>query len=150
MGKTKRLLLATAGVILVGIGALGVFVPGLPTTVFLIGASWCFLRSSPALERKLIGSKLFAPYQKYLDGKHVMPTKARVMTIIIIWSMISLSSAMLYSRGKLTPMMMALFASLALIGSIAVWRFRREPKGVAAALGGECPLRAPLEKADAG
>src|SRR5690606_22564161 len=40
-----------AGLSLVGLGTLGAVVPGLPTTVFFIGAAACFARSSPRLER---------------------------------------------------------------------------------------------------
>jgi len=44
-GLARRWLLAGAGVVAVGLGGLGVFVPGLPTTIFLIIASYCFARS---------------------------------------------------------------------------------------------------------
>ena len=57
----RRLLLAGAGVLAVGLAALGVVVPGLPTTVFLIAASYCFARSCPWLEERLLRNRPFAP-----------------------------------------------------------------------------------------
>ncbi|MFP5320848.1 MAG: YbaN family protein [Acidimicrobiia bacterium] len=50
-----RGLWVVGGLICVGLGALGAVVPGLPSTVFFIGAAACFTRSSPRLERWVLG-----------------------------------------------------------------------------------------------
>src|SRR5690349_10596362 len=63
----RRVVYASAGVVFVGIGAVGVFVPGLPTVIWLMGASYLFARSSPHLEAKLIRNRFFGPYLIYLD-----------------------------------------------------------------------------------
>ena len=49
-----------------GLGALGVVVPGLPTTPFLLLASWLFYRSSPRLQQWLLASWL----GKYIRSYH--------------------------------------------------------------------------------
>jgi len=90
-----RWVLAIAGVICVAIAAVGVVVPGLPTTVFLILASWLFARSCPWLEQRLIRNRLFAPYATYLDGDAVMPLRAKVVTLALMWSCIGVSLFML-------------------------------------------------------
>jgi len=80
----RRWLLAALGVLLVGVGAVGAVVPGLPTTVFLLGACWCFARSCPALERWLRESPFLGGYLKMArDG---MPRRAKVVTIAAIWA----------------------------------------------------------------
>ncbi len=50
----KRLVYLSAGHLLFGLGALGIFLPVMPTTVFWIGAAACYLRSSPDRYRELI------------------------------------------------------------------------------------------------
>ena len=55
----RRIGLVTLGLMLVGLGYLGVLLPGLPTTPFLLGASYCFYRSSPRLHRWLRRSPVF-------------------------------------------------------------------------------------------
>lgn len=93
-----RLLLALAGVVCVGLAALGVFVPGLPTTIFLILATYLFTRSCPWLEERLIRNRLFAPFLGYLDGSTPMPMKAKLATMCIMWAFVTLSVVLL-SRG---------------------------------------------------
>ena len=62
----KRYLYITLGLLAVGLGALGVVVPGLPTTPFLLLASWLFYRSSPRLQQWLLQSCL----GKYIHSYH--------------------------------------------------------------------------------
>ncbi len=93
-----RLLLAAAGVVCVGLAGLGVFVPGLPTTIFLIMATYLFARSCPWLEERLIRNRLFAPFLGYLDGSTPMPLKAKLITMCIMWAFVSVS-VFLLGRG---------------------------------------------------
>ena len=55
----RRWLLITAGLVCVGLAYLGVLLPGLPTTPWLLLASYCFGRSSPRLQRWLLRSPVF-------------------------------------------------------------------------------------------
>lgn len=49
------------GLVLLAIGVIGLWVPVLPTTIFLIGAAACFARSSPRLHAYLVGHPTFGP-----------------------------------------------------------------------------------------
>ena len=60
----KKYLYVGLGLLAVGLGTLGVVVPGLPTTPFLLLASWLFYRSSPKLQQWLLASWL----GKYIRG----------------------------------------------------------------------------------
>ena len=73
-----RLLWIALGSTFVGIGTIGIFVPGLPTTVFMLLAAACYVRSSDRLYNWLIRNKTFGKYIKdYREGKG-MPMRAKI------------------------------------------------------------------------
>ncbi len=123
--RVQRWLLAAAGVILVGVGAAGVFLPGLPTTVFLLGASWCFARSCPWLEERLIRVPLFRPFLVYLDRDARMPKRVVAWTLVVMWLAIGLSVALLGFGADPSPLLAATIAVLGIIGSVVVLRLSR-------------------------
>lgn len=98
-GRVKRYAFAGAGVGCVGLAGVGVVVPGMPTTVFLIVASWCFARSCPWLTDRLIRNRFFAPFVRYLEPGAVMPRRAKVISMAMMWSAIALSSVWAAWRG---------------------------------------------------
>jgi len=120
--RLHRWLLVAAGVALVGFGAIGVFVPGLPTVVFLLGASWCFARSCPWLEDRLIRVPLFKPFLIYLDNGARMPRRVMVWTLIIMWTAIALSSVLVGTGVNPRPMLAAVICIAGFIGSFFVIR----------------------------
>ena len=70
-----------AGLAAVGIGGLGVIVPGLPTTGFFILAAWCFSKSSPRLEAWVLDLPGIGPMVRdHRDGLG-MPRRAKVAAI---------------------------------------------------------------------
>jgi uncharacterized membrane protein YbaN (DUF454 family) len=74
-----RLLWIVLGSTFVAIGTIGIFVPGLPTTVFMILAAACYIRSSEKLYNWLIQNKTFGKYIKdFREGKG-MPKKAKII-----------------------------------------------------------------------
>lgn len=82
-----KVLWVVLGSIFVILGAIGVIIPGLPTTPFLILAAACYIRSSQRLYDWLIKNKTFGPYLKdYREGKGI-PKKAKILatTMIIIF-----------------------------------------------------------------
>ena len=129
----RRWLLAGAGVVAVGLGAVGVFVPGLPTTIFLIIASYCFARSCPWLEERLLRVPLFAPYLKFIDEGGPMSTRARAVSMTAMWTSVLLSLILLRGAGRLSSVVAATILGLAVAGTIVILRFRRPPRAGSAA-----------------
>ena len=123
----RRWAFAGLGVASVGMGWLGVFVPGLPTTIFLIIASYCFTRSCPWLEDRLLRIPLFAPYMKVLDEGRGMSRKAATSALVSMWSCVSLSCAILSVAGRLRPWVAAIIVLSAVAGTAMILLYARKP-----------------------
>lgn len=90
MDEMKRIIYILLGSLCVGLGTVGVFVPGLPTTPFMLAASWLFYRSSPRLREKLLASWLGVYIRDYEKNKGLTP-RAKIMAIIMMVGMSTLS-----------------------------------------------------------
>lgn len=86
-----RLVWMVVGLVLVGIGGLGVVLPGLPSTIFFIGAAACFARSNPRLERWVLGLPAIGPTVRDYRLGLGMPRRAKVVAISMIVGVSTLS-----------------------------------------------------------
>jgi uncharacterized membrane protein YbaN (DUF454 family) len=87
----KRRLLIVAGTLSTGLGIIGVFIPILPTTPFLLLAAACYMRSSERSYQWLINNRIFGAYiRNYIEGKG-MPVRIKIFTILLLWLAIGLS-----------------------------------------------------------
>ncbi len=116
---------AVIGVLFVSVGAIGVFLPGIPTTGPLLAASFFLTKSCPALERRLVRNRWFANYLHYLDGTYRMTDRMRIAAILSMWVSIIVSSLIL-SQG-LAAAKWSTFVLLAsgIVGTVVIARFRR-------------------------
>ena len=86
-----RWLLLGIGWLSVTLGVIGIFLPILPTTPFLLLAAACFVRSSRRVYVWLVTHPRLGPWiRDYLDG-HGIPLKAKVYAIGLMWASILLS-----------------------------------------------------------
>lgn len=69
------------GSLCVAFGTIGVFVPGLPTTVFMIVALWAFTRSSPKMRDWLYNHRRFGPALQNWVKHRSIPTRARQIAL---------------------------------------------------------------------
>jgi uncharacterized protein len=113
----RRVLFAAIGVISVALAIIGVFVPGLPTTVFVIAASYCFTRSSPALQGWLEHNRWLGPSLRRFGETRGMPRKAKVAALISMWAGISVSVAALAAIGAVAQL---LVVSLGVVGTATI------------------------------
>jgi len=82
----KKHLFFICGILSVILGTLGIFIPLLPTTPFLLLAAWCFLRSSKKAHDWLLNNKLYGKYIKAYIEKTGIPIKIKIFTLILLWS----------------------------------------------------------------
>ena len=79
----KKILLSSLGWICVGLGFIGIFVPGIPTTIFLIIALWAFSNSSKYLHDRLLNHRKFGPILRAWNSHKVVPRKAKVTMVVL-------------------------------------------------------------------
>jgi uncharacterized membrane protein YbaN (DUF454 family) len=80
-----RILLITSGTLCVILGFLGMFMPVLPTTPFLLLAAICYARSSKRFYNWLMTNRWCGAYiRNYREGRGI-PLKQKVLTILLLW-----------------------------------------------------------------
>lgn len=86
----RRRVYIVVGCLCVALGAMGVVVPGLPTTPFLLAASWLFYRSSPRLQEWLLESPLGLYVRNYQSRGGMRPS-TKLFAIALMVSMVTCS-----------------------------------------------------------
>ena len=81
-----RWLLIVAGTFSLALGAIGVFLPILPTTPFLLLSAACYMRSSQRMHKWLLENRWFGEYIKnYQEGRGI-PFKTKIIVLTFLWA----------------------------------------------------------------
>ncbi len=84
--KLRRRLFVVAGTIALGLGVVGIIVPVLPTTPFLLLAAMCYMRGSRRLYNALLCNRFVGEYvRNYLEGRR-MSLKIKIWTLSLLWT----------------------------------------------------------------
>ena len=86
LGKFKKLLLITVGLICLGLGIVGYVLPGLPGTIFLIIAATLFVRSSDRLYNLVVNNRFFGRQVEAFLRTGAMPLRAKILSVGSIWT----------------------------------------------------------------
>jgi uncharacterized membrane protein YbaN (DUF454 family) len=98
-----------SGILLVAIGFIGIFLPILPTTIFLILASACFIKSSPRTNEWLRNHKILGMYIRNYQDKSGLAIKSKIFNILFLWIMI-LSSAFFFTEEFFIKLLLIVIA----------------------------------------
>lgn len=112
----SKTILICLGSISLCVGALGVFVPGLPTTPFLLNSASLYLRSSDKLYQTLVTNKDLGSYIFKFRSDKGMTKRIKIYSICIMWIMLTLSCLFLTSLLLLK----LLFIVLGIIGTLVM------------------------------
>lgn len=90
--KLKKGFHIVAGTIFLGLGAIGIFIPILPTTPFLLLSAACYYKGSERLHRWMLNNRWFGSYIKnYKEGKGIS-LRNKAFIIALLWSTIIYST----------------------------------------------------------
>ena len=73
------------GIICIILGSIGIVTPVLPTTPFLLLATYLFSRSSPKMNKFLLENKVFGKYLSNYFNNTPIPIKQKVISIFFVW-----------------------------------------------------------------
>jgi hypothetical protein len=106
--KLKQYFFITLGWVFVILGAIGAFLPLLPTTPFLILALACFAENSPRFHKMLLNHKWFGPPLQQWETHHtIRPTVKKKVYLLIILTF-GISITLLWGRIGLQLMLVGL------------------------------------------
>jgi hypothetical protein len=106
--KFVRAVFFVAGTVSLAFGAIGVVLPILPTTPFLLLALACYCRSSERMTNWVLTNKYFGSYiRRYKEGKGI-PLKTKILALAALWITISYSA--FFIVNKLWAVQLILFA----------------------------------------
>ena len=89
--KVKRTIYVLAGTIFLVIGAVGVVIPVLPTTPFLLLSAACYMRGSERLHSWMLNNRVFGAFiRDYREGKGIA-FRNKLLTLVLLWFTISFS-----------------------------------------------------------
>ncbi len=126
--RLPRLLLISFGLISVGFGIVGAFIPVLPTTPFLLLAAACFARSSARLHRWLHENRLFGRYLRdYREGRG-LPLGHVIVTLTLLWGGIGYSAFSVVPADQLWLRLVLLAIAVAVTVHILRVSRRKNPR----------------------
>lgn len=92
VNPVRRFFLVTGGIFSLALGILGIPLPLLPTTPFLLLSAYLFARSSPRLYNWLIYHRIFGKYIRDYREKRGVPLGVKIGALSLLWVTISLSA----------------------------------------------------------
>lgn len=113
-----KLFYNVAGVLAVLLGILGIFLPLLPTTPFLLLASACFARGSERLHRWLLSHPVFGVYLANFEAGRGIPLRAKIVATVMLWGSMAWSTRHFDSTAILVVMIL-----IGLCVSTYMWYF---------------------------
>ena len=112
----RKALWVGLGLFFVGCAYIGIILPGVPTTFFVILAAWAFSKSSEKFNKWIHEHKLFGKYLTNWETKKVYPTRGR-------YAMIGVMCLSLISMFFTLPLRIVGYASFTFL-LICIWAFR--------------------------
>ena len=114
----RQTLLVAAGLVALGLGLIGIVLPGLPTTPFVLLAAACFARASPRLHGWLTTHRYLGPMVRDWEANRSLPLHVKWIAITMMGTMVLLSAWQFNGR----PWLQGTVLALGLVGAWVVWR----------------------------
>ncbi|RPJ08381.1 MAG: DUF454 domain-containing protein [Spirochaetaceae bacterium] len=94
----RRIILITAGFTSLAAGIIGIFLPLLPTTPFLLLSAACFFNSSKRLYSWITGHRIFGKYIRSYRQFKAVSLRAKIFAVVLLWLTIGVSIFVFFDR----------------------------------------------------
>ena len=111
-----KIVLIILGTISLFFGILGIFIPGLPTTPFILLTAGLYVRSSEKLYNRLITNKYLGSFISNFRKNKGLSLQTKLYSILLMWTMISISAY--FFMDKLVPKLA--LAAAGIVGTVAM------------------------------
>ena len=123
------------GSLLLGLGVIGIVVPGWPTTIFAILATACYARSSQRLYDRVIGNRLIGGHARAFRETGAMPRPAKAVALAVMWPFVGLSA--LIAIPDSMPWAKVATVALALAGTAYILWLPSGPRSLSVSMPGQ-------------
>ena len=113
----KKLFWKCLGFLSLGMAYIGLITPGIPYSIFVVFAAYCFAKGSPMMHAWLYNHKLFGPFLTNWNTKRVFPTKMKYFML----AMMSSSLLIMWFTG-VKPI--GILSTAVFMAIVAVWAWR--------------------------
>lgn len=124
--RIVRVLLMVAGTICLTLGAIGIFLPILPATPFLLLAAACYMRSSERLHKWLINNRWFGEYIKNYQAGKGIPLKTKVLALSTLWIAIAYSTFFVVDEFLIAQIALLLIAIGVTVHLVRLPNFKKQ------------------------
>jgi uncharacterized membrane protein YbaN (DUF454 family) len=118
--RLVRGLLWVAGSVSLALGLLGILLPGLPTTPFILLAAACYAKASPRLHAWLLNHRWFGTMLRDWERDHSLTRRTKTVAVVSMTLMVALSAWGFQGR----PVLQAVLLAAGVIGAVVVLRIR--------------------------
>lgn len=112
--RLKKGLLAIGGTVFLVLGCVGILLPVLPTTPFILLSAACYYRSSDRMHRWMLNNRFFGGYiRNYKEGKGIS-ARAKVFAMLLLWT------AICYSAFFVIPSLIAQIVLMSIASIVSI------------------------------
>lgn len=116
MSRARRYIYIITGILALALGVIGVFLPILPTTPFILLAAWCFYHGSPRFHAWIVNHPKFGPIIEEYGNEEGLTRETKIRALVMTWVAILLTSVFVLK----TIQTRIIIILLALIGSAVI------------------------------
>ncbi len=126
--RVKHLLLSGIAFVSLALGLIGIFLPVLPTTPFVLLAAGAFSVSDPKRAKKLEKSRIFGSYLRHWRTNQGVPLKTKVRAIIFLW--IGLVISMIVVNTTTVTIILSIIGTIVTLHLILIKTYKEAPHEV--------------------